>query len=114
MLEGCFHHLDGGFLLADLSIHKGEIRRRLEVIRPANRAGGGHDTPATCEEGLGDAQADSAGRAGDDGDGLLGGIHRMSFWLNFCTSITLGNRSLYIVPIPQLSPPLPTAPILPH
>ena len=36
MIEGCFHHLDGGFLIADLSIHKDEIRRRLEVIRPAN------------------------------------------------------------------------------
>src|ERR1700756_4673743 len=43
--------------------------------------GGTHDTPAAFEQCLCDAQADSAGSAGDDGDGLLIGIHRMSFWL---------------------------------
>ena len=75
MLEACFHRLDGGFLLADLSIHKDEIRRRLEVLRLADRAGGTHDTPAAFEQCLCDAQADSAGSAGDDGDRLLGCIH---------------------------------------
>jgi len=54
MLDGCFHHLDGGFLLADLSIYENELRRRLEVLRLADGARGGHDTPATCAEGLGD------------------------------------------------------------
>jgi hypothetical protein len=36
------------------------------------------------EQRLCDAQADSAGSACDDGDRLLGGIHRMYFWLNLC------------------------------
>ena len=35
-----------------------------------HRAGGAHDTPAAFEQRLGDAQADSAGSAGDDGDSL--------------------------------------------
>src|SRR6267142_1372028 len=68
------------------------------LTSPSTRTSSGEglrsfDLLTVCEEGLGDAQADSAGRAGDDRDGLLRGIHRMSFWLNFCTSITLGNRS---------------------
>ena len=70
MLEGCFHHLGRGFLLAHLSIHEDEIRRRFEVLRLTDRAGGAHDTPAAFEQRLGDAQADSAGSAGDDGDRL--------------------------------------------
>src|SRR5262249_50087320 len=83
MLEGGFHHLDGGFLLADLSIHKDEIRRRIKVLRPGDGAGGGNDTPTAVEQGLCNAQADSAGSAGDDGDGLLSGLHRMAFWCFF-------------------------------
>ena len=75
MLEGCFYHLDGGFLFADLSIHEDEIGRRLKVLRLADRAGGADDTPTAFEERLCEAQADSAGSAGDDGDGLLGGVH---------------------------------------
>jgi hypothetical protein len=56
----------------------------LNVLRAADRAGGAHHAPATFEQCLCHAQADSARSAGDDGDRLLGCIHRMSFCLNFC------------------------------
>ena len=68
VLEGCFHHLGGGFLLADLSIHEDDIGRRLELLRLGDGAGGADDAPATFEERLGQAQTDSAGSASDDGD----------------------------------------------
>ena len=61
MLESCFHHFDSGFLFAGISIHQDEIRRRLEVLRVAYHAGGGHEAPAALEQRLGNAQADSAG-----------------------------------------------------
>jgi hypothetical protein len=45
MRDGCLHDFNSGFLLADLSIHEDKIRRRLEVLRLADRAGGSHDAP---------------------------------------------------------------------
>jgi hypothetical protein len=69
---------------AGFSIHEDEIRRRLQVLRLADRAGGAHDTPAAFEQRLCEAQANSAGSAGDDRGGFLGGVHRMYFWLNLC------------------------------
>ncbi len=84
MLEGCFYHLDGGFLFADLSITRTRSGEGLSsfdllIVRevPTTRQ---PRSSSACSE----AQADSAGSAGDDGDGLLGSVHRMYFWLNLC------------------------------
>jgi hypothetical protein len=52
------------------------------------------------EQRLCDAQADSAGSASDDGDGLLAGFHRMSFWLNLWRFNTQKNQ---IITAPETS-----------
>ncbi len=94
MFDGCVYHLDGGFFLADVSIHEDELRRRPKVLRAADRAGGAHHAPAAFEQCLCHAQADSARSAGDDGDRLLGCIHRMSFCLRVSIDIAFYKNEL--------------------
>jgi hypothetical protein len=94
MVERYVRYLDRGFLMARVSIYQDEIRRWLELLRFADGARGGDDTPATLKQRLCEAKADSAGSAGDDGDGLLGDLHRMSFWLRVSVDITFFKNEL--------------------
>ena len=71
MAEGCFHR-DGGFLLADLSIHEDEIRRRLEVPRLADRAGGPHQLRSSNACVM--PRPTPLEAPGDDGDGMFAKI----------------------------------------
>src|SRR5215813_11434980 len=82
MFDGCVYHHDGGFLLADLSINEDEIRRRLQLLRLADPAGGTDDAPVAFEQGLCYAQTNAAGSAIDDRDSLFGCSHRMSFFFD--------------------------------
>jgi hypothetical protein len=75
MLDCGFRYFDRGFLLADFIIDEDEIGRRFELLRLANSPRSSDDAVAAFNQRLSKAEAYSTGRAGDDGNGLLGCLH---------------------------------------